>query len=78
MFTRRRGRENTLRTLSSVHFDKVVGVGTFGVVLKATDKVTGDRVALKKIKLENEFHGFPITVSEMFSFEYKRHFSHIL
>lgn len=61
MFTRRRGRENTLRTLSSVHFDKVVGVGTFGVVLKATDKVTGDRVALKKIKLENEFHGFPIT-----------------
>ena len=56
-------REHTLRTLNSVHFDKVVGSGTFGVVFKATERETGDSLALKKIKMEKETNGFPITVS---------------
>jgi cyclin-dependent kinase 12/13 len=38
-----------------------VGAGTFGVVFKATDKETGEPLALKKIRMENESQGFPIT-----------------
>ena len=35
--------------------------GSYGVVYRARDKETGDIVALKKLKLEEEKHGFPIT-----------------
>eukprot|EP00697_Spironema_sp_BW2_P015726 gnl/Spiro4/6686_TR3447_c0_g1_i1.p1 gnl/Spiro4/6686_TR3447_c0_g1~~gnl/Spiro4/6686_TR3447_c0_g1_i1.p1 ORF type:complete len:544 (-),score=104.29 gnl/Spiro4/6686_TR3447_c0_g1_i1:55-1662(-) len=35
--------------------------GTYGVVYRARDKITGEIVALKKIKMENETEGFPIT-----------------
>ena len=35
--------------------------GMYGVVFKAMDKKTGDIVALKKIKMERELEGFPIT-----------------
>ncbi|GAW09400.1 cmgc cdk pitslre protein kinase [Lentinula edodes] len=35
--------------------------GTYGVVFRAKDKQTGDIVALKKLKLEEEKNGFPIT-----------------
>lgn len=35
--------------------------GSYGVVFRARDKETGDIVALKKLKLEEEKHGFPIT-----------------
>jgi cell division cycle 2-like len=35
--------------------------GSYGVVYRARDKQTGDIVALKKLKLEEEKHGFPIT-----------------
>ncbi|KAH9944479.1 Pkinase-domain-containing protein [Epithele typhae] len=35
--------------------------GSYGVVFRARDKQTGDIVALKKLKLEEEKHGFPIT-----------------
>lgn len=35
--------------------------GTYGVVFKAKDKRTGEIVALKKVKMENEQNGFPIT-----------------
>ena len=35
--------------------------GTYGQVYKARDKVTNDIVALKKVLLENEKEGFPIT-----------------
>ncbi|KHJ92341.1 kinase domain protein [Oesophagostomum dentatum] len=38
-----------------------VGEGTYGQVYKARDKVTGEQVALKKVRLENEKEGFPIT-----------------
>ena len=35
--------------------------GSYGVVFRARDKTTGDVVALKKLKLDEEKHGFPIT-----------------
>ena len=35
--------------------------GTYGVVFRARDKQTGDIVALKKLKLDEEKNGFPIT-----------------
>ncbi|PIO62660.1 hypothetical protein TELCIR_15767 [Teladorsagia circumcincta] len=38
-----------------------IGQGTFGEVFKARCKKTGKMVALKKILMENEKEGFPIT-----------------
>ncbi|KZT06865.1 Pkinase-domain-containing protein [Laetiporus sulphureus 93-53] len=35
--------------------------GSYGVVFRARDKETGDIVALKKLKLDQEKNGFPIT-----------------
>ena len=35
--------------------------GTYGVVFRARDKKTGEVVALKKVKLEKEREGFPLT-----------------
>jgi cell division cycle 2-like protein len=35
--------------------------GSYGVVFRAREKVTGDIVALKKLKLDEEKQGFPIT-----------------
>lgn len=51
------------RSLACMRLDKVVGSGTFGVVYKAVDKTTPEEtvVALKKIKMERETQGFPVT-----------------
>ena len=38
-----------------------IGEGTYGVVYKARHKVTGQLVALKKIRLENQEEGVPST-----------------
>ncbi|XP_015364460.1 PREDICTED: cyclin-dependent kinase 12-like [Diuraphis noxia] len=38
-----------------------IGEGTYGQVYKAKDKASGTFVALKKVRLENEKEGFPIT-----------------
>lgn len=44
-------------------YEKLVplGQGTYGEVFKAVDKATQEVVAIKKIKMENEKEGFPIT-----------------
>ncbi|KAJ1677307.1 kinase subunit of RNA polymerase II carboxy-terminal domain kinase I, partial [Spiromyces aspiralis] len=38
-----------------------VGEGTYGKVYKARNRETGDLVALKRIRMETEREGFPIT-----------------
>ncbi|KAH7727623.1 CMGC/CDK/CDK9 protein kinase [Aphelenchoides avenae] len=45
------------------NYEKIlkIGQGTFGEVFKARCKTTGKLVALKKILMENEKEGFPIT-----------------
>jgi len=44
-------------------FEKVeqVGEGTYGQVYKARNKETGEVVALKRVRMDNEKEGFPIT-----------------
>ena len=44
-------------------YEKVekVGEGTYGVVYKAQNRLTGELVALKKIRLEAEDEGIPST-----------------
>lgn len=38
-----------------------VGAGMYGCVYKAVDKLKGDKVALKYIKMAKESQGFPVT-----------------
>jgi cell division cycle 2-like len=38
-----------------------INEGTYGVVYRARDKRTGEIVALKKVKMEKEREGFPLT-----------------
>lgn len=40
---------------------EIIGEGTYGLVYKARDTFTDELVALKKVRLENEKEGFPIT-----------------
>lgn len=48
--------------------------GSYGVVFRAREKQTGDIVALKKLKLEEEKNGFPITaLREIYSLMSCRH-----
>lgn len=44
-------------------FQKIekIGEGTYGVVYKGKNKVTGAIVAMKKIRLESEEEGIPST-----------------
>lgn len=52
---------STNYTYDSFEIIKQIGEGSYGAVFEARDKFTGEIVALKKIKLENEKEGFPIT-----------------
>jgi cell division cycle 2-like len=48
--------------------------GSYGVVYRARDKETGDIVALKRLKLEREKHGFPVTsIREISTLKAARH-----
>jgi cyclin-dependent kinase 2 len=38
-----------------------IGEGTYGVVFKGRDRVTGSAIALKKIRLDSEEEGVPST-----------------
>lgn len=51
------------RCRSVENFKKIhkIEEGTYGVVFKAQDLQTGETVALKMLKLENENEGFPVT-----------------
>jgi len=63
----------------SIYFRKpgnesVVGAGTYGKVFKAIHIFTKDKVALKKIRMEGERDGFPITaVREIRLLQHLRH-----
>ncbi len=41
--------------------DKQIGEGTYGQVFMGHDRKTNDKVALKKIRMDTEKEGFPIT-----------------
>ncbi|XP_015177135.1 PREDICTED: cyclin-dependent kinase 12 isoform X2 [Polistes dominula] len=49
------------RCVDVFDFITQIGEGTYGQVYKAQDKRAGILVALKKVRLENEKEGFPIT-----------------
>jgi len=49
------------RSVSEFEMIKKINEGTYGVVYKAKDKKTGEIVALKKVKMDMEREGFPIS-----------------
>eukprot|EP00242_Pyramimonas_sp_CCMP2087_P006856 CAMPEP_0198218084 /NCGR_PEP_ID=MMETSP1445-20131203/67268_1 /TAXON_ID=36898 /ORGANISM="Pyramimonas sp., Strain CCMP2087" /LENGTH=361 /DNA_ID=CAMNT_0043894975 /DNA_START=240 /DNA_END=1322 /DNA_ORIENTATION=- len=53
----------SLGARSVEHFENIeqIGEGTYGQVYMAKEKATGEIVALKKIRMDNEREGFPIT-----------------
>lgn len=60
-FPARNYNDDWTRTLDAFEILATLGEGTFGWVQKARDRQNGEIVALKKIKMENETEGFPIT-----------------
>jgi CTD kinase subunit alpha len=68
-----------MATSESIYYRKpgnesVVGAGTYGKVFKAIHIYTKDKVALKKIRMEGERDGFPITaIREIRLLQHLRH-----
>ena len=59
----RRKRRWVTRDVSSFQLDIQVGEGTYGQVWSAVDKMTREHVALKRIRMERELEGFPLTAT---------------
>jgi cyclin-dependent kinase 12/13 len=57
----RRRRKWVSRDVSCFQQQEQVGEGTYGQVWSAKDKLTGELVALKKVRMDNEREGFPLT-----------------
>ena len=51
----------SLRTLDNYEKMDRIGEGTYGVVYKGRCKTTGDVVALKKVRMDRERDGMPLT-----------------
>ena len=49
------------RSVDHYNRQNQIGEGTYGEVFLAVERHTGEKVALKKIRMENEKEGFPIT-----------------
>ena len=49
------------RNIDSYKIIEKIGEGTYGKVFKAKDLFTGDIVAMKYMRMEKEYEGFPIT-----------------
>jgi hypothetical protein len=54
-------RRKVIRDLTSMEIEVQVGAGMYGCVYKAIDRIRGDKVALKYIKMAKESQGFPVT-----------------
>lgn len=57
----RRRRKWVSRDVSCFQQEEQVGEGTYGQVWSARDKQTNELVALKKVRMESEREGFPLT-----------------
>eukprot|EP00808_Paulinella_micropora_P005452 g18794.t1 len=55
------GKKKTFTGIDRYYKLEKIGEGTYGVVYKARDQMTGDIIALKKIRLEAEDEGVPST-----------------
>lgn len=55
------GRLPVLDPVANYEKIKRIGEGTYGVVYKARDRTTGEIVALKKVRMERERDGLPVT-----------------
>jgi cyclin-dependent kinase 12/13 len=55
------GGTRTVNSAYTFDVDKQIGEGTYGQVFLGNDRKTQDKVALKKIRMESEKEGFPIT-----------------
>ncbi|MED6135577.1 hypothetical protein PIB30_047841 [Stylosanthes scabra] len=52
---------NSCRSVYEFEMIKKINEGTYGVVYKAKDKKTGEIIALKKVKMNLDKEGFPLT-----------------
>lgn len=58
--------------------ESVIGSGTYGKVYRAVHVYTGDQVALKKVRMEGERDGFPITAMREIKIVQKLRHEHIV
>lgn len=64
--------------MGSYKISSKIGEGTYGTVFKGEDILTGDPVALKKMRMYNEKEGFPIAVIREIKILRKLHHKNIV